>query len=405
MKKKLILAANDAPGAILANAAEGGSPFAILQHNRFVIPYGDFPHKVGLQKFDRTAAEEIVANHNGLLNKLVTWARGEKASYPVYVGHPDLPGSKDTDKRAYGWIENLHAENDGLHLDVKWSDAGRELVENAHFKFYSPLWWTKPVRGGVRPVGLKSMGLTNDPNIPVPALANEADGESEESQDEETETETTTPDSMKDILTALGLAEDATAEDAIAAIGAMKTAAENADTYKAAKEKAEEEKTEAENTKATIEGELATARTELQTATERTTTLEASLEVAANAAIDAAIASGRITLAEREEKVTELLAANDFAEALQELGKLPAKVKTESTTGDLGSAKTKLVVAHNDASAAARAERAQLVENELQNTNPNLSLGERKRIAWGRASAKHPEVFGKTQKESSEADA
>ena len=112
MKTMLTLAANDAETAILANAAEGGSPFAIVQANSFVVPYGDFPHREGLQKFDRAAADEMVANHNGLLKKLVSWARGDKATYPVYVGHPDLPGSKDTDKRAYGWIENMRAEGD-----------------------------------------------------------------------------------------------------------------------------------------------------------------------------------------------------------------------------------------------------------------------------------------------------
>ena len=111
-----VLAANT---AILANAAESISPFAILQGDSFFIPYGDFPHKQGLQKFDRAAADLMAANHKGLLNRLATWARGDSASYPVYIGHPDLPGSKDTDKRAYGWIENLIPEADGMRLPVK----------------------------------------------------------------------------------------------------------------------------------------------------------------------------------------------------------------------------------------------------------------------------------------------
>jgi len=401
----LQLAGNDAEGAMLANAAEGGSPFAILQADGFLVPFGEFPHKQGLQKFDRAAAEAIVANHHGIFNKIKTWALGEKPTYPVYVGHPDLPGSKDTDKRAYGWIENMAVRGDGLHLGVKWSPAGLEMVENAHFKFYSPLWWTKPLKGGgIQPVALKSMGLTNDPNIPVPALANESEmleagGQMPEARDQKPEEEesqndepTENKEPMKpEILAALGLEEGATPEEVLAKITETQTAANTAVTDLSA-----------------METELATANgriTELETAgvaaqeamtaaNEKATALEASLVIAANAAVQAAVAAGRVTPAEAEAKATEILAANDFAAALQELGKLPAKVKTESATGDLGSAKSRLVLASNDASAAARMERAQLVENEFAATNPERSLGERKRTAWRRAQAKRPDLFG-----------
>lgn len=387
------LAANDAAeGMQLANAADGGSPFAILQPDGFLIPYGEFPHKVGLQIFDREAADAMVANHGGFLNKLASWARGNSASYPVYVGHPDLPGTKDTDKRAYGWIEGMVAENDGLRLTVKWSDAGRELVENAHFKYYSPLWWTKPVRRGVvRPVSLKSMGLTNDPNIPVPALANEV--ETEDFKTQYTREESQQNNEMKDILLALGLEEGATPEEVLAKIAELKKPAEeaeNTDALKAEMLKAEQDKAKAEADKVAAENSLAAANTKI-------VSLETGLQAAANAAVDAAMTAGKITPAERGAKVTELLAANDFATALQDLGKMPAKIKTASATGNLGGEKSKLVIASNDAAAAARAERATLVENEFQNTNENLSNGARKRIAWQRAQAKNPGLFGKKE--------
>jgi hypothetical protein len=312
---------------------------------------------------------------------LVSWARGSKASYPVYVGHPDLPGSKDADKRAYGWIENMRAEDDGLHLDVKWSDEGRKLVENAHFKFYSPLWWTKKLKtGGIRPVGLKSMGLTNDPNIPVPALANEAEEETQDAREEEEEEVPAVP-VLSEILVALGLEEGATAEAVMDKISSLMATAEKMPTMEADAQTLTEEKDKA------VE--------DLQAANERAGKLESSLKLAANHAVQAAVTAGRLTVAEASAKETEILAANDFATALQELGKLPAKVKTSSTTGDLGNAKCRLVVAANDQAAAAREERAQLVANEFENTPANLSTGERKRIAWRRAQAKNPELFGK----------
>ncbi len=390
MKKKLTLAANNAE-TLLANAAEGGSPFAILQGDGFLVPFGKFPHKQGLQLFDKDAAEAIVAAHNGITAKLTRWVTG--GSYPIYVGHPDLPGSKDADKRAYGWIENMRVTDEGLHLSAKWSEAGRELVENAHFKFYSPLWWTRKVKGGIQPIALKSMGLTNDPNIPVPALANEAEESGGGDQESGEESHTNEENMKPELLAALGLEEGATAEDALAKIVSLKEASEvaanaekpedgeNSETLKAETLKAEEEKVAAEEKAKLAEEEKAAAEGKVATA-------------AANV-VDMAIAAGKITPAEKDAKVADLLAANDFAAALQDLGKLPAKVKTESVTGDLGNAKSRLVIAANDETAAAKAERATLVENEFQNTSPALSTGERKRIAWERARRKNPEAFGK----------
>jgi hypothetical protein len=402
------LAANNSLNTILANAADGGSPFAILQPDGFVVPYGEFPHKVGLQIFDRTAAEEIVKAHNSAMSRLARWATGNGTSYPVYVGHPDLAGSKDTDKRAYGWIENMAVTDDGLHMSVKWSEAGRDLVENAHFKFYSPLWWTKKVKGGIRPIALKSMGLTNDPNIPVPALANESETEDLETEDtrEDEESQPETKEPMNpDILAALGLEEGATPEEGLAKITALteaasaKEAAENnaqeADTAKAEAETkaAEAERVNAETLKAE-KLKVEEAENALATANEKIITLESGLTAAANHAVQAALEAGRLTPAEVESKTAEILAANDFQTALADLGKLPLKVKTESATGALGAAKSRMVIAANDESAAARNERAVIVANEYAATNPAMSEGERKRIAWERARKKNPELFG-----------
>lgn len=383
----LILAANDSQDALLANAADGGRPFAILQHDGFLVPFGEFPHKQGLQIFDRAAAEEIVATHNSALNRLAKFFGG--GSYPIYVGHPDLPGSKDTDKRAYGWIENMRVTDEGLHLSAKWSDTGRELVENAHFKFYSPLWWTRKVKGGIRPVALKSMGLTNDPNIPVPALANEYESQTEEPMD-------------KELLAALGLEEGATVEDAMVAITALKEAAQKpAESEEEKPAESEEEKpaeTEEEKPAESEVAKPAESEEEKPAENERVTDLEARLGVAVANAVDQAVATGRLTPAEADAKRTELLAANDLAAALQELGKLPPKVKTSSATGNLGGAKSRLVVAANDEAKAQREERTQLVANEFAATNPALPEGERKRIAWERARRKNPDLF--TQKKS-----
>ena len=248
-------------------------------------------------------------------------------------------------------------------------------------------------KGRVRPVALTSMGLTNDPNIPVPALANEAD--ETPAHTEPTENEIMNPE----ILAALGLEEGATPEEVLAKITALSAAAKAAADEKAAAEtkatEAEEAKTGAEAQATEAEEKKTEAENALATAQGTITTLQGQLTIAANDAVARAVAAGRITPAEAEAKATEILAANDFKAALKELASAPLKFKTASATGDLGSAKSRLVIAANDESVAARNERAVLVANEYVNTNPALSEGERKRIAWQRAQKKNPELFGK----------
>ena len=385
------LAANDQAQALVANGHDGGAVFELSQPDSMFIPYGSFRHKLGQQVFDKKAAEDMIAANNGLLAKLGR-ALGGRNEVPVYVGHPDIPGTKDTDKRAYGWADTsaMIAGNDGLRIPVRWSEAGQDLVANAHFRFYSPAWWLGKTSRGLVPTGIKSIGLTNDPNIPVPALANEMDEEEQPAAEGEEQApvpgqgETPAPAAIApELLEALGLAPEATVEDVLVAVTALKDAvAQNSETLEAEKQKA----TDAETAKTAAEEKATLAENQRDAA-------QAALKVAANHAVQAAVASGRITVAEAPAKVDEILAANDTAGALQGLTTLPVKFKTTSTTGDLGSAKAQLVLASNDAAAVRRAERAQLVANEFEATNPEKSLGERKRTAWRRAQAKRPELF------------
>jgi hypothetical protein len=159
------------------------SPPLILE-NQFTIeqeewlqlsPLGDFRHARGVQRVDRSAAEAMVAQFNSFRGRLGRLFGG----VPFYVGHPDLPGASEiVDRKAYGWIAEIETREDGLYGRVKWSDAGRELLRNAHFKFYSPYWEAREIGSEnghrvFRPVALISVGLTNQPNIPVRPLANE----------------------------------------------------------------------------------------------------------------------------------------------------------------------------------------------------------------------------------------
>lgn len=153
---------------------ENGNEFQLLQRDWVQLtPLGDFPHSRGLQRVDRAAVERMAAHFHSVRAKVGRLFGG----LPFYAGHPDMPGSTESDRKAYGWIMGLEARADGLHAQVKWSEPGLELLKNGHYKFFSPYWEAEEIgqEGGrrvFRPVALISAGLTNQPNLPVNPLAN-----------------------------------------------------------------------------------------------------------------------------------------------------------------------------------------------------------------------------------------
>jgi phage I-like protein len=146
-----------------------------------IFPYGDVAKKAPtdmrtgqqldktvMQRFNREAADKIVAN----FNDAATAAGANWTGRPWFVGHPDVPGLENTypDKKAYGWIMAVEARDDGLYGQVKWSAPGRLMLDNAHYKFHSPfvLGPRIGVENGMEvylPVWLESVGFTNTPNI------------------------------------------------------------------------------------------------------------------------------------------------------------------------------------------------------------------------------------------------
>ena len=140
-----------------------------------IVEFGDHPHAKGLQRVTFEVARRLEDNFHSLRGLLSRRFGG----LPVYVGHPDdpeyagQPGHSDT--RAHGWIMDLRAKPDGLYGEIRWSKSGRELIDNANYKFFSPRWLMRPVGSGVfEPVRMLSLGLTNTPNIPGEVIANEA---------------------------------------------------------------------------------------------------------------------------------------------------------------------------------------------------------------------------------------
>lgn len=131
------------------------------------IPYGTHPHPAGLQIFDEQSA--------AILSSQLVSARNAGQRVAIYRGHPDVKGRRDTNPSApaLGWVDEIEVTKRGGRLRVTWNELGERALRQKEFRAYSPHWNCRPVAGGIQPAQLISIGLTNHPRIPVPALAND----------------------------------------------------------------------------------------------------------------------------------------------------------------------------------------------------------------------------------------
>lgn len=351
-------AAND---VLIANAlGESEAKWEVQQDGTFFVPYGRYSHAKGLQIFDKAAAEEMHRAANGALARA--------AGIPIYAGHPDVPGRPDSNPAApaLGWIDDIEIGEDGARFRHRLNKRGTEAIENAEFRFYSPYWLLRKVAGGLQPVRLLSMGLTNQPRIPVPAIANDQE-------------HTTTTDMTKEQLEAIGLAEGATPEQITARLAELSKAANDLTAEKARADKAE--------------ADLATATSDLTAANDRATKAR---ELLVDSALDRAVLSGRLTEADKATRRAELLAVeNDLDAQLSALETAEVKLPG-AQTGDLTKARA-AAAAENDATARS-VERQKLVTAELaaienDKTGGRLTPAARYDLAYRRAEQKRPDLF------------
>ena len=318
------------------------------------VPYAEVPNicqgQPTLQRLDQQAADALVARFNSWRGRLARLFGG----LPFYVGHPDAKAfaNAHTDKKAYGWIKDLEAGALALRLRVDWSAPGAELVNNAHYKYWSPFFLGRPT--GARaddgtpiyiPVWLKSAGLTNNPNWPVAPLANE---------DPLAGAMETDMNLLQRLLAVIGLDTVKTEDDVVghitkltAAVAAMRGHIRGRWEAERAIEQAlpmPNEGEELESLPALIErldGRLA-ASAELPNevaaiAAERDAALagrDAWRAAAAGALVDAAVRDGRVLPAERDGALVPMANAatpDDFAAAALQLSQLPRKLKTRAS--------------------------------------------------------------------------
>lgn len=389
----------------LANEYISGTPYR--------IPFGMVPNQGadGRPVLQRLSQANAAAMVNEL--KAAKLAKGDQfPGLPVYIGHPDHPAFKDRDKdiRAYGWANDAALAADGLDFFFDWPPAGKEILENKHFKFLSPhfvaVMTNEKVDGVpvVDIVGIRSVGLTNNPNWPgLATLVNEAPAGEEAAGTEEGDGMTF----MERLAKALGMDPTASEEEIAAAIEGM--SAERTDMMAAINEcfPAENEDRkklgEKPDAKALINGMIGAAgKKATTTANERINALEvkvtgtekavndgatqiqlanAKLDGAVTGLLDGAIGAGLIVLADRDAWKGKLTA--DFANAAKDLVGLKKAVKTEPNgairkPGDIQSGRS--------------SEQLALVNELLPSHKGDFSK------AWMAAKSKRPDLFDEPAK-------
>jgi phage I-like protein len=129
---------------------------------------------------------------------------------PFDVEHAtEIKGPKGEDADAYGWIVALENRNGEIWGGVEWNENGDWKIKDKRYCFYSPAF-SHDSQSNI--IAIVSAGLTNKPNFRVPAL-----NRSENQED-------TTMPLPKALADALALPETATEQDAVAAIGTLKSA-------------------------------------------------------------------------------------------------------------------------------------------------------------------------------------
>lgn len=193
---------------------------------------------------------------------------------PVDIEHSsELKAPQGEPAPAVGWIRELMVENGEIWGRAEWNSEGKTLVGERAYRYLSPVIIYEPSSGKI--AGVVSVGLTNQPNLMLPALNQQQGGDAPKEEA-----------MLKKILAALALADTATEEEAMAKIkelkGEVSKAANRAENPSLEKFVPRGDYDAALGRATNAEGQLAAIKTE-------------QLETAVNSAIDQALKEGKIT--------------------------------------------------------------------------------------------------------------
>lgn len=189
----------------------------------------------------------------------------------------EIKAPKGDPAPAAGWVKALEIRAGAIWGRTEWTPAGAASVANREYRYISPVFYYDKPTGRI--VQLLSIGLTNRPNLRLMALNQEGANPPQEAV------------MLKKLLKALGLAEDASEETALNAIGTLQG------DLSTARNSAQTPSLEKFVPRPDYDAALARAQNAEQALKTKT---DADLATAINAEVDAALKAGKITPATAE---------------------------------------------------------------------------------------------------------
>lgn len=231
--------------------------------------------------------------NNNSPDLIVSRWKGTGHDIPIDVEHStELRRPQGLPAPAVGWITALEISEDGsIYGTVVWTEEGSELITTKKYRYYSPAYLVNRDTGEI--VGVRSVGLTNVPNLGVPALNYEGD-----------EGENMDNTNLRIVCNSLGISETSTEAEVVTEINSLQARVTNA-----------------ENRANLAEQKLAALE-------------ETNLKTEINSAIEKGIEDGKIAPAMRDYFVTAINTQAGLDSFKEMLSKSPKLMKSgEEVTG------------------------------------------------------------------------
>lgn len=172
---------------------------------------GQVPEWVPLVPAGRVLGRDGRAWNNNRPESIVAGFAELGRDLPIDIEHStEHKAPKGDPAPAIGWIKEVQERNGEIWGRADWNETGRRLVSKQAYRYLSPVIVYQPSNGTI--VGVTSVGVTNQPNLKLPALNSEQGAEAPKEEE-----------MLKALLAALGLPETASESDAMGKIAALKS--------------------------------------------------------------------------------------------------------------------------------------------------------------------------------------
>ena len=186
-----------------------------------LIPAGEFSGRDGRGPFRLADSARVIA---------ATEALGMTAGVPIDYDHAtDFAAPKGRPAPAAGWIRELQERDGALWGRVEWTPHGAKAITSREYRYISPVFQYSPDGSVTR---LLRAGLTNNPNLYLTAISarvvagvvsTDAASAARREGDEAMDT------LLQQLCEMLGLDDDSSPEEALAAVRALTAAGDNDD--------------------------------------------------------------------------------------------------------------------------------------------------------------------------------